>query len=198
MRDPRSLPGGAGRLGLFGGSFNPVHHGHLVTAARAAEEARLDRVLFIPTAVTPLKAAGGLAQARDRLAMLRLALRGNSRFQPWDLEVRRGGVSYTVDTLRALRKRTGAALFLILGEDAFRLLPLWRSIDEVKRMVTFVVAARSGRRPRLRMPKQLMVEVPRLEISGTEIRLRARRGLSIRYLVPDAVERYILRKGLYC
>ena len=185
------------KLGILGGSLNPVHHGHLIIAERAAEAVGLDRVLFIPTAVSPLKAGRELAPAADRWAMLKAALRGNPRFQASDLEMRRGGVSYTVDTLRELQRRTRADLHLILGADAARLLPRWKSIEVVRELATFVLVSRPGHRVRARMPKQHIVEVPLLEISSTEIRERVRRGLSIRYLVPEGVERHIRRRGLY-
>ncbi len=185
------------KSGLLGGSFNPIHCGHLIVATCVAERLGLDRVLFVPTAVTPLKHERDLASPADRLEMVRRAVRDNRLFEACDLEIRRRGVSYTVDTLRELERRTGADLFLILGADAFRLLSRWKSIGEIRRRVTFVCATRPGHRPRRRMPKQHIVDVPLLEISGTEIRRRVRQGLSIRYLVPDAVERYIQRKGLY-
>ncbi|MBI3857426.1 MAG: nicotinate (nicotinamide) nucleotide adenylyltransferase [Planctomycetes bacterium] len=185
------------RLGLLGGSFNPIHHGHLITATRAAEAVKLDRVLFIPAAFSPLKDWRDLAPDRDRWAMLRLALRGNERFAPCDLELRRGGVSYSVDTLRDLRRTTDAPLYWILGADAARLLPRWKSIREVRRLASFVIVTRPGDRLPAKMPKDRMVKAPLLEISSNEIRDRIRRGLSVRYLMPEAVERYIRRKGLY-
>lgn len=185
------------RLGLLGGSFNPVHHGHLITAIRAAEALRLDRVLFIPAAVSPLKRSHDLAPDRHRWALLRLALRGNPLFQASDLELRRGGVSYTVDTLRELRRTTKALLFWILGTDAARQLPRWKDPDEVRRLAEFVIVTRPGDRVSRAMAKDHVVRAPLLEISSSEIRDRVRKGLSIRYLVPDAVGRYILRKGLY-
>jgi nicotinate-nucleotide adenylyltransferase len=185
------------KLGILGGSFNPVHHGHLIVAERAAEAAGLDRVLFVPAAVSPLKDGRSLAPARDRWTMLGLALRRNPLFRASDLELRRGGVSYTVDTLRELSRRSPAELYLILGADAARLLPRWREIDAVRKLARFVLVSRPGHRVRPRMPKQHIVKVPLLEISSTEIRDRVRRGLSIRYLVPDAVERHIRRRGLY-
>lgn len=192
-----SCQNGDVRIGIFGGSFNPVHVGHLVVAERVAEALHLDRVLFIPTARTPLKEGGDLASPRHRWAMLRLALRGHPRFRAWDLEIRRGGVSYTVDTLRELRRRLKADLFLIVGADAMDLFPRWKAPGEVRRLATLVVATRPGHRPRRRMPKMIMVRVPLLEISGTEIRDRLRRGRSVRHLVPEAVERYLLRKRPY-
>ncbi len=185
------------KLGILGGSLNPIHHGHLIIAERAAEAVGLDRVLFIPTAISPLKDGRRLASPADRLRMVRLAIRGNRRFGASDLEIRRGGVSYTVDTLRELKRRTKADLHLILGADAARLLPRWKSIDVVKRLATFVLVSRPGHRVRAKMPKQHIVEVPWLEISSTEIRDRVRRGLSIRYLVPEGVERHVRRRGLY-
>jgi nicotinate-nucleotide adenylyltransferase len=185
------------KLGLLGGSFNPVHNAHLVIATRVAEALRLDRVLFIPTDISPLKPPGDLAPARHRWAMLKLALRGNPLFQACDLEMRRGGVSYTIDTLREIRRRTKARLHLIVGTDALNLLPKWKESGKIRELATLVVAARPGHRTRLRMPKTDIVDVPLLEVSGTDIRDRVRKGLSIRYLVPDAVERYIRKKGLF-
>jgi nicotinate-nucleotide adenylyltransferase len=185
------------RLGLFGGSFNPIHHGHLIAATRAAEAVKLDRVWFIPTAVSPLKNGRDLAPAAARLAMLRLALTGNRAFEPCDLEIRRGGVSYTVDTLRELKRRTKARLYWILGADAAGLLPRWKSIDEVRRLASFVIISRPGDRVTGKMPKDHVVKAPLLEISASEIRERVRKGLSVRYLLPDSVERYVRRKGLY-
>jgi nicotinate-nucleotide adenylyltransferase len=186
------------RLGLLGGSFNPIHHGHLITALRAAEAASLDRVLFIPAAVSPLKPARGLAPARERWALLKAAIRGNPLFRASDLELRRGGVSYSVDTLRELQASTGARLYWILGTDAARLLPKWKSIDEVHRLAEFIVVARPGDSISRNMTKDhIVVRAPLLEISSSEIRERVRKGLSVRYFVPDAVERLIRRKGLY-
>ena len=185
------------KLGILGGSFNPIHHGHLIIATRAAEALGLDQVLFIPTALSPLKGGRTLAPVRDRLAMVRAAVRGNPLFAASDVETRRGGTSYTIDTLKTLRESHRGRFYLILGADAARLLPRWRSIDEVKRLATLVTVARPGHSPGPEMPKHPIVEVPLLEISSSEIRARVRRGLSIRYLVPDAVERYIRRKRLY-
>lgn len=186
------------RLGILGGSFNPIHHGHLIIAERAAEAARLDRVLLIPAAQPPLKDAKDVAPAAERLALVRAAVRGHPLFQASDLEIRRGGVSYTVDTLRELERRVPTAEpFLILGADAAELLPRWKSIDDVAERATFLFAARPGHEIRARMPKQKIVDVPLLDISSTEIRDRLRRGLSVRWLVPEPVRRRLERKRLY-
>ena len=157
----------------------------------------LDRVLFIPAAVSPLKNGNDLAPAAHRWAMLRLALRGTPLFEASDLELRRGGVSYTVDTLRELKAKTRARLYWILGTDAARLLPRWKSIDEVRRLAEFVIVTRPGDRVSHNRPKDHIVRAPLLEISSSEIRERAGKGLSLRYLLPDSVERYIREKGLY-
>lgn len=185
------------KLGILGGSFNPIHHAHLVIATRVAEALALDRVLFVPTAISPLKPTREQASPEERWAMVRAAIRGNPLFEASDLEIRRGGTSYTIDTLRALRRRHPQKPCLIVGADAARLLPRWRAIEEVKRLATFAIVARPGHRTGPGLPKHHRVEVPLLEISSTEIRERVRRGLSIRYLVPDAVERHVRRKGLY-
>ena len=185
------------KSGILGGSFNPIHHGHLIVATRVAERLGLDRVLLIPTALSPLKRPQDLAPARDRWAMVRMAVRGSGLLEPSDLEIRRGGTSYTVETLEALKRSQAGALYLMVGEDAARLLPRWRAVEEVRRLATLVVVRRGGHRSAGKLPKEMIVDVPLLEISSTEIRDRVKRGLSIRYLVPDAVERYIRRKRLY-
>jgi nicotinate-nucleotide adenylyltransferase len=185
------------KLGLLGGSFNPIHHGHLITATRAAEALRLDRVLFIPAAISPLKRTADLASDRDRWALLRLAIRGNPLFQASDLELRRGGVSYTVETLRHLHQATKARLFWILGTDAALQLPRWKALAEVRRLTEFIIVTRPGDNVSRSMAKDHIVRAPLLEISSSEIRNRIRKGLSVRYLVPDPVESYIRRKGLY-
>jgi nicotinate-nucleotide adenylyltransferase len=185
------------RLGLLGGSFNPIHHGHLVAAVRAAEAVGLDQVLFIPAAVSPLKPARALAPARDRWALLKTALRGNPLFRASDLELRRGGPSYSVDTLRELQRRTRDRLYWILGTDAAKLLPRWKCIDEVRKLAEFIIITRPGDSIPRNVSKDVIVRAPLLEISSSEIRERVRKGLSVRYLVPDAVEREIRRKGLY-
>jgi nicotinate-nucleotide adenylyltransferase len=187
------------KVGILGGSFNPVHHGHLLTAVRAAEEAGLDRVLLMPTAVSPLKGRDALAPAKDRLAMVRAAVKGHPLLEASDLEIRRGGVSYSVDTLRELRRRTAARLYWIVGADAFRLVPRWREAPEVGRLASFIVLPRPGEEIR-RIPgvrALVLRRAPQVEISSTEIRRRLAAGRPVRYLVPEAVEAYLRRKGLY-
>lgn len=191
------------RLGVLGGTFDPPHHGHLAFAEWARTELRLDRVLFVPCGTPPHKRAGA-TPAAHRLAMTRLAVRGNPAFGVSALEVRRRGPSWTVDTLRALAAREPRArLFLLLGADMFATFDGWREPEEIARRATLVVALRPGvgaaRRPR-RLPRGRRVvwlANPGLELSSTALRDRARRGRSLRYLVPDAVARYVARHRLY-
>jgi len=184
--------------GILGGSFDPVHHGHLIAADRAAEALGLDRVLFVPCGTQPLKPAGPVAAADHRRAMLALALAGHPRFALDPLELERPGPSYTVDTLRALRARDpGERLVLIVGADAAAELPRWRAVDEVARLAEVAVLTRPGAPEVSSAFVTRFVATPAIEISAREIRARCLAGKSIRYLVPDAVAEYIDRNGLY-
>jgi nicotinate-nucleotide adenylyltransferase len=188
-------------IGILGGSFNPVHLAHLVVAERVREALALDRVLLVPAACQPLKPEAALAPASHRLAMLELAVSGNPGLRVDSLELDRGGVSYTADTLEELARRSdGAALHLILGSDAYRSLEKWRRPEDVRRLARIVVVSRSGD-PELpargALPGDLFVAAPALEISASDIRARVARGASIRYLLPEGVREYILAHGLY-
>lgn len=189
------------RIGILGGSFDPVHVGHLIIADRAVEILRLDRLLFIPTAVTPHKRDRALAPARKRLAMIRAAVRGHPVLEASDMEIRRGGVSFTVDTLRTLRRRhPGARLHLLLGADSLGILHMWKDIREIVRLADFAVLGRPnhpGRRVPIKGMRIRRLDTPLVEVSSTEIRARVKRGASIRYLVPEAVRRLIARGKLY-
>jgi len=184
--------------GVLGGSFDPVHHGHLIAADRAAEALGLERVLFVPCARQPLKLAGPLADGRHRCAMLALALAGHPRFVVEPMELERPAPSYTVDTLRALHAREPHGRFvLILGADAAAQLPRWRAADEVARLAEIAVLTRPGV---AEVPSAFVahfVATPAIEISASEIRARCLAGKSIRYLVPDVVADYIARNKLY-
>jgi len=184
--------------GILGGSFDPVHHGHLIAADRAAEALGLDRVLFVPCAVQPLKPSGPVAAADHRRAMLSLALAGHPRFALDALELERSGPSYTVDTVRAVRARDpDERLVLIVGADAAADLGRWRAVDEIARLAEVAVLTRPGA-PEVRSAfVGRFVATPAIEISASEIRARCLAGRSIRYLVPDAVAEYIERNGLY-
>ncbi|HWO89759.1 MAG TPA: nicotinate-nucleotide adenylyltransferase [Gemmatimonadales bacterium] len=184
--------------GVFGGSFDPVHHGHLIAADRAAEALGLDRVLFVPCRSQPLKHIGPVASVEHRCAMLRLALAPQPQFVLETFEADRDGPSYTVDTLRELRRRAPEEkLVLLLGSDAAMSLHRWRSPDEVARLAEIAVLTRPGVPETASALVKHLVATPAIEISASEIRARCLTGKSIRYLVPDTVANYIASNGLY-
>ena len=194
-----------GRLGLYGGSFDPIHHGHLLLARDALESLALDRVVFIPAALSPHKTGRQPVSGAHRWALLQLAIEGEPRFGADDCELRRAGVSYTIDTVRHYRElHPGVHLFYFIGEDNLPELHTWRDIEALGALVTFVVLARQdGRRsspgPGL-LPGQTASapHLPRrIEISSSEIRKRVASGLSIRYMVPDSVMHYLNSHLLY-
>lgn len=185
-------------VGLLGGSFDPVHLGHLIVARAVAEALGLDEVRFLPTAAQPLKQGVHGAAVRDRVAMVTAAIAGEPGFALEAIEADRPGPSYTVDTLRALRAREpGRAFALLLGADAVRDLGQWREAEALPGLARLVAFTRAGA-PRPAHPLlDQVVEVPAVEISSTDIRRRVAAGQSIRYLVPEAVVDYIARQGLY-
>lgn len=198
------------RLGLFGGSFDPVHYGHLLLAECCREQARLDQVIFLPAATPPHKQDRPLAPSADRVEMLELAIAGHEHFCVSRYEADRPGVSYTVDTLAYFcREYPQAELFLLLGADMFNDLPHWRRADEVCRLALPLVARRAGaeldfealaplvERERLEAIRRHLVDMPPIGISSTDLRRRIAAGRSIRYQTPRAVEEYIRSHGLY-
>ncbi len=185
-------------VGLFGGSFDPIHHGHLIVARVAAEALGLDEVRFLPARAQPLKRGRHAAEAAHRAAMVELAIGDEGGFALEPIELAREGLSYTVDTLRALREREPELdPVLLLGMDAAADLPRWKEAGAVRELARVAVFARAGS-PVLDIPGiWRVIEVPALEISATEIRRRAAAGRSIRYWVPDAVAEYVAAHGLY-
>lgn len=184
--------------GVLGGSFDPVHHGHLIAAERAAEALGLETVLFVPCHVQPLKPAGPVAEVNHRVAMLRLAIQGHPRFALETCEVDRPPPSYTVDTLRYLRQRwPDGRLVLILGADAAAGLGRWRAADEVARLAEIAVLTRPGAPEVNSAFVRHLVATPAIEISASDIRARCLTGKSIRYLVPEAVRDYVARHKVY-
>jgi nicotinate-nucleotide adenylyltransferase len=196
------------RIGILGGSFNPPHVAHLVCASEAAAQLDLDRVLFTPVATPPHKDAERDPGAGDRLELCRLAIAGDERLDVCDLEVRRGGPSYTVDTLRELHARTPEDdLTFIVGGDIGLGMPSWHEPEAVLGLARLAVAERSGagredvvKRLAERFPDApppVFFDMPRLDISSSLIRRRVAQGLPIRYLVPDSVAEHIARGRLY-
>jgi nicotinate-nucleotide adenylyltransferase len=193
-----------GRLGVFGGTFDPIHIAHLVLAEQAREQLRLDQVLFVPAAVPPHKIGKGISPPKVRLEMVELAVAGHPQFAVSDVELRRTGPSYTVDTLRYLRERHPTAeMFLLLGADSLLDFPNWREPDAILSLARLGVMNRHGASGGVgyfdpRPPETVAaIEAPTLEISGTDIRNRVNEGRSIRYLVPAAVEAFIRAEKLY-
>lgn len=189
-------------VGIFGGSFNPPHIAHLIIAELIRDQFGLERILWIPNNRSPLKQEHQLAGVEDRLAMTRAATSGNEAFVVSDVEVRRAGVSYTVDTVRMLQECDPEVDYrLIVGSDSLAGLNRWREPEEILERVPLIVFPRIGHAP-ASAPDGLddritFAEAPLLEISGTEIRRRIQAGKSIRYMVVQPVLRYITSRGLY-
>lgn len=180
-------------IGVFGGTFDPVHVGHLAIANDALDELELERVFFVPARRSPLKQDGPVASPEDRLAMLTAAIADEPRFRVSPVELDRKGPSFTVDTLEALRGE--GALFLILGSDAYADFERWREPARIRDLATIVLAARPGAPNAPRGVR--MLDSPLMDISARELRARAARGRSLRYLVPEAALRYIEEHRLY-
>ncbi|HKW58342.1 MAG TPA: nicotinate-nucleotide adenylyltransferase [Candidatus Dormibacteraeota bacterium] len=184
------------RIGILGGTFDPIHLGHLAAARAAMECADLDRVLVIPTGVPPHRAPT-VAGASDRLEMSRLATAGDERFEVSDMEVRREGASYTVDTLRELHGlHPKDELFLILGWDAAKLMGSWHEPDEVRRLARVIIVTRPGSGSPT-ATSEILCERPTPDISGSALRRAIAKGELIEDRVPEAVVRYIAKRGLY-
>ena len=188
------------RLGIFGGTFDPPHIGHLLAAIDAIEELSLDRLLLVPAAVQPLKGDATEASPAQRLAMTALLAGDDRRFEVDPIEIERTGLSFTVDTLTELAVREPRAeRFLLVGSDVLETLGQWRQAPRVLELATLAVLRRGDGPPwippaegRIRM-----LRTRRVEVSSTEVRARVRAGLSIRGFVPDAVAAYIGAAGLY-
>jgi nicotinate-nucleotide adenylyltransferase len=196
-----------GHIGILGGTFNPPHMGHLVMAQEALDQLDLDRVVFMPVAVAPHKEADGDPGAAARVELCRLAVAGDERFDVSTLEVERGGASFTVDTLRELHDlQPEHALTFIVGGDMAQSLPAWREPEAILALATLAVAEREGVRredlarrldPLHDGGRVVFFDMPRIDISSSDIRRRVAEGRPIRYLVPDAVDRAIVEHGLY-
>lgn len=205
------MPGSAGRgrgagdvavrTGVFGGTFDPPHVGHMLLAADARESLSLDRLIFIPAGSQPFKVhTPPVATPGDRLEMVRLAIADDANYSVDDTEINRKGLSYTVDTLEHLaEKYSGGRLFLLLGEDAFASFSQWRSPQRIRELATLAVMQRerSGAASDTLESGVLEVSVRRVDVSSTEIRARLRSGKSIKGFVPESVERFIDDRGLY-
>jgi nicotinate-nucleotide adenylyltransferase len=199
------------RVGVFGGTFDPIHYGHLLLAETCREQCALEQVWFLPANVPPHKQTLPLTSVHHRLEMLRLAVAGHAAFVVSELEIRRGGVSYTVDTLSSiLQAEPSAELYLLMGADSLRDLPTWRRAARICQLAVPVVVRRRGTAEpdftaledlvsdeRLQDIRGSQVQMPLVELSSTEIRELAAAGRSIRYRTTRAVEEYIQSNRLY-
>jgi nicotinate-nucleotide adenylyltransferase len=193
---------GARNIGLFGGSFDPVHLAHLALARRALDELQLDELRWVP-AGNPWQKARAITPSADREAMLERAIAGEPRFVLERCELQRSGPSYTLDTVRELQAATpGAMWFLLIGQDQYRNLHTWHGFQDLLQRVTLAVAQRPGSDaaaadPRVRAAQQVALQMPPMDISATEIRARVAAGQAIDTLVPPAVAQYIHQHRLY-
>ena len=198
------------KIGIMGGTFDPIHLGHLATAEAVRESFFLDEILFIPAARPPHKLGRLVTDEHHRLQMTILATRSNKFFRVSDMELRRTGLSYTLDTMNELHETFGRAteLFFIIGADSLADLKKWHAARELVAKCHFIATTRQGVDVDFSAVEKffgaaanehiLRVTTPGLEISSTDIREKILRGRSIKYLVPEAVEEYILREKLYC
>lgn len=186
------------RIGVLGGTFDPIHLGHLVVASEVCAALALDRVILVPAHQQPFKDSTGHASPQHRIAMCELAIANDARLEVSDVDIVRGGVTYTVDTLADIAAaHPEAELFFIAGADAVSRLSEWREPERLMELARFVGVGRPGHSmPPLTAP-HLVVETPQVGVSSTEVRRRSREGAPVRYLVPDAVAAYIDQHALY-
>ncbi len=195
------------KLGIMGGTFNPIHIGHLVCAEEAVSQYGLERIIFMPTGLSPHKETAGGSTAEDRYLMTVIAVAGNPRFRVSRIEIDRRRVCYTVDTIRQLKDELPEAeLFFITGADAVLEILDWKDPDELLEMALLIAATRPGypldRLSEItgkfdRQDRVKVMEIPAIGVSSSLIRERVSRGNSIRYLVPEGVEQFIEKEGLY-
>jgi len=194
--------GDAQRIGVMGGTFDPIHHGHLVAASEVAQAFTLDEVVFVPTGQPWQKEGRQVSASEDRYLMTVIATASNPRFSVSRIDIDRGGPTYTIDTLRDLRAERGdeAELFFITGADALAQIMSWQDVNELFKLAHFVGVTRPGHRltgDGLPEDKVSLVEVPALAISSTDCRERVATGQPIWYLVPDGIVQYIAKRRLY-
>ncbi len=185
---------------IIGGSFNPIHIGHLILANTVLEELNLDEMIFVPCYIQPLKGDKDFASSTHRLEMVKLAIQSNPQFTLSDIEINRKGKSYTVDTLKFFKKKY-ENLYFVIGADNIRDFHKWKEPDTILKIANLIVTNRGGINiqipEKIRGKKIISCTIPQIEISSTMIREKIRNGQSIKYLVPEAVEKYIIQNNLY-
>jgi len=199
------------RIGIFGGSFDPIHHGHLILAENCREQANLDQVWFMPCAMSPHKKNGANSTERQRIEMIELALSGHTAFVLSRLEIERGDVSFTVDTLNEIHESNpDDELFFLMGDDSLESFASWKEPGKICELATPLVVNRPGSgavdlsvlqqyvdADRFKLFQQMTIQCPRIEISSSEIRQKVGEGKSIRFLTPRSVEKYIETQKLF-
>jgi nicotinate-nucleotide adenylyltransferase len=181
------------KIAIYGGTFDPIHHGHLIVAREALERLGTDEVIFIPARVSPLRKAAPIARDEIRLLMIQAAIENEPGFAVDDCELRRPPPSYTIDTVEQIRSKGDVTIYCLIGEDNVGELTKWRRFADLEKMVHFIVLDRTGQQPSHVYP----VIHRKIDISATEIRKRVATGRSIQYFVPPAVEQIVRREKLY-
>ena len=186
------------RIGILGGTFNPIHNGHLVIAQTALEKLNLDKVIFVPSNMTPHKTQAGAISGKDRYAMVKFAIAHSPHFDACDFEIDKEGPSYSIDTVGYLRHlHPKDKLYFIIGSDNAAILHTWKGIKELTKLVTFIAVYRASFPKKNSKVNVRWISMPRLDISASFLRKQARSGKSIRYFVPESVAIYIEKRGLY-
>jgi nicotinate-nucleotide adenylyltransferase len=190
------------KIGILGGTFDPIHLGHLVMAEQSREKLQLDQVIFIPSASPPHKTRQKLSLAIDRFQMTKLALEGNQKFSVSDMELKRDGLSYTVDTLKELKRiYRNSEIYFLTGSDVLDEIHTWKEPEQIYKRVKMVIAIRPGfdhfDLDNQFAQRSIIVPITGINVSSSQIRAKVRKGESIRYLVPAKVEEYISKKKLY-
>jgi len=187
------------KLGIIGGTFNPVHLGHLRLAEEVFRKIALDKLVFIPAYIPPHKPSRGILSFQERYRMIELAIKGKPAFEVSEIEMRRKGASYSIETVKELKKAygEGARLYFIVGSDYAGELGTWKDIHELKRLCSFMIASRPGYEIKVPIEGAESIKIDTPDISSSDIRKRIKDGESCRELLPDAVHGYILKKKLY-
>lgn len=186
------------RIGILGGTFDPVHKGHLYLAEKVSQKLKLKKVIFIPAYLPPNKTGVKITSAKHRYNMVRLAIGKRKKFKLSDIEIRRKGCSYLVETLRQLKRKYGdkQELFFITGSDSLKY--TWKNLEEILRLSNFVVVKRPAFRIKSASPRFIVLDVKAKNVSSTDIRRRIKNGQAVNKLIPKRITSYIEKYGLYC
>jgi len=187
------------KIGILGGTFNPIHFGHLGIAHAAFEKLKLDKVIFIPSNMPPHKSSKNLIPGEERYKLIQKAIKDLPCFEVSDLEIKREGTSYSIDTVLSLEKsyKRKAKFFFIIGSDSYPTLNTWKRINEILQIVTFIVVNRHGIKKIKPKIKAQFIDMPELDISSTFVRKRITSGKTVEHLIPEAVIKYINKNKLY-